>query len=548
MVMRLSNPGRRIPMPGLLALVFFLVAGKISRAEDSCAEPVKTLDGPVAGISEPGAAACAYQGIPYAAPPVGPLRFRPPEPPATHPELLQADRFKPWCAQPLYPGILERNDRSYPISEDCLYLNIWRPRATPGKLPVMFFIHGGGLRAGSASTGMYRGERLADREKVVVVTINYRLGALGFISLPALSDEDPHHSSGNYGLLDQLAALQWVKHNIAAFGGDPDNVTIFGESAGAWSVCDLLASPLAQGSFAKAIIQSGGCDTTKPLEQGYADGEKFARRLGCSGPDAPACLRGKSIREILSAQFQEAKSSVWNFNSMLSYLWIPKEDGWALKEPPIESLQSGRFNQVPLLVGSDRDEVKIFSVNIYGVRLLPPPILNWELARTFGDKTAGGLKRLYPYRRYRRPTDAVIDALGDATLACKCYDAAEAVTPFQPVYYYRFDYDRHLAPHRFGAGHGLEIPFIFDTFDQPDFNRFFNPHYVSLAKDLSDAMMKYWANFARTGNPNGPGLMDWPSYDPQHRTRMYLDLPQKVQATDNIEKCEFWKEQGITLK
>ena len=418
----------------------------------------------------------------------------------------------------------------------------------PGKLPVMFYLHGGGLRAGSASTGMYRGERLADREKVVVVTINYRLGALGFMSLPALSEEDSHHSSGNYGLLDQLAALEWVKHNIAAFGGDPDNVTIFGESAGGWSVCNLLASPLAQGSFAKAIIQSGGCDTTKPLEQGYQDGEKFARRLGCSGRDALACLRGKSVGAILSAQFQEAKSSVWDFNSMLKYAWIPKQDGWALKEPPIESLRSGRFNQVPLLIGSDRDEIRIYTVHIYGVRLLPPPILNWELAKTFGAKTANDLNPLYPFRRYRRPTDAVIDALGDATLACKCFDAAEAATAFQPVYYYRFDYDQHSAPHRFGAGHGLEIPFIFNTFDQPDYNRFFNPHYVSLAKDLSDAMMKYWANFARTGNPNGPGLMNWPPYNREHRMRMYLDLPQDVKPTDNVEKCEFWKEQDIRLK
>jgi len=541
-----SRPGNRIYMPVLLAVTVFILGVNIPSGVDFCAEPVKTEYGLVAGTAERGAKACGYKGIPYASPPVGNLRFRPPQPPPTHDEILVADRFKPWCMQPFDFSILARNVPGTEISEDCLYLNIWRPKKS-GVFPVMFFIHGGGFLAGSGATGMYHGERLSAREDVVVVTINYRLGVLGFMAHPALSQEDPHHSSGNYGLLDQIAALEWVKKNIAAFGGNPDNVTIFGESAGGWSVCNMLASPLAKGLFHKAIIQSGGCDTTKPIKDSYADGEEFARRLGCQNGDAPSCLRGASAEKILSVQKKELKGNVLDIKSMIRYVWVPKEDGWALTETPIKALRSGKFNRVPLMVGSNRDEIKIFTVNWPGIRLAPKSLVRWALEKAFGAKTVEEIERLYPYRDYNRPTDAAIDALGDMGLSCKCYDAAEATAGSLPVFYYRFDYDRHLAPHMFGAGHALELPFIFGTFDQPDFNVFFARHYVNKAKNLSDTMMKYWANFARAGDPNGPGLMNWPPYDNEHRMRMYFNISREVKTTDNVKKCEFWRKQNVKL-
>lgn len=539
--------GKKSSWPCLLALVLFLAGNKIAEAEVSCVAPVKTAEGAVAGTAEPGAGACGYKGIPYAAPPVGDLRFRSPAPPKAREEVLIADRFQPWCIQPFKIGILDRNQLQVQISEDCLYLNIWRPRKS-GSFPVMFWIHGGGLLAGSGAAGMYRGERLAAQEDVVVVTVNYRLGVFGFLALPALSGEDPHHSSGNYGLQDQVAALEWVKRNIAAFGGDPGNVTIFGESAGGWSVCNLMASPLAAGLFHRAIIQSGGCDTVKSLDDGYADGEEFARGLGCGGDDEIACLRGKPAAEILSAQKAGRKSNPLDLKAMMKYVWIPKVDGWVLAETPLEALKNGRAGRVPLMVGSNRDEITIFSINYPGIRLMPAPAVTWVLKKAFGAQAFKDMERLYPFRRYRRPVDAAVDALGDMGLACKCYDAAEATAMRQPTYYYRFDYDRHLAPHMFGAGHALEIPFIFDTFDQPDFKLFFSRYHVEQAQDLSNLMMKYWANFARTGNPNGPGLINWPAYDTEKRWRMYFDLNPAVRPADNGEKCRFWTEQGLTLE
>jgi len=531
---------------GLLALIFLLAGNKISSTEIACAEPVMTAEGPVAGTGVPGFEACAYKGIPYAAPPTGELRWKPPKPPALHHEVLNADRYGPWCRQPIEKGFLTA-DRGAELSEDCLYLNIWRPKKS-GAFPVMFWMHGGGLETGGGAGLMYRGDRLAAAQELVVVTINYRLGALGFLAHPSLSAEDPHQSSGNYGFLDQIAALQWVRQNIANFGGDPRNLTIFGESAGGWSVCNMLASPLTRGMFDKAIIQSGGCDSTRTLEEGFADGENFAQSLGCGKADALACLRGKSDREIISVQITRPKFNILDLKPMLKYVWMPKLDGWALLEPPIESLRAGRFNQVPLLVGSDRDELKIFTVNWTGIRLAPPSLVSLVIKNTFGQNLRQEIKRLYPFCHYRRPADALIDALGDATLSCKCFEAAEAVAPFQPVYYFRFDYDDHLAPHIYGAGHAIEIPFIFNTLDQPEFNVFFDKRHARKAAKLVGPMMSYWANFARTGNPNQPGLIDWPAYDTQNRSRMHLDLPQKKEPADIVQKCGFWQEHKVMLK
>jgi len=545
----LSSSVRRICILALLPLMIFIPGITITRAEVSCAEPVMTANGPVSGTNEPGTAACSYKGIPYAAPPVGPLRFRPPEPPPSHQQIYLADHFGPWCVQPVVWGTYERYSSKFEISEDCLTLNIWRP-AKRGSFPVMFWIHGGGLENGSAAIGMYQGGRLAGAEEVVVVTINYRLGVFGFLAHPELSAEDPHHSSGNYGFLDQLAALTWVHNNIAAFSGDPNNVTVFGNSAGGWSVCSMLASPLATGLFHQAIIQSGGCDATKPLAEGEAEGRKLAHELKCPDEQAAACLRAKTIKEMLSlpASAAQANNLFDLQEALLKYGWRLKEDGWALPNTPIEALRSGQFNRVPLLVGSVRDEGKVFTVDLPGVRLAPIPLIRWVMRKSFGAPMLADIEELYPFKDYRRPLDAMIYALGDATLACKCYDAAEAVANYPPVYYYRFDYDRHLAPHLFGAAHGIEIPFVFNTLDQPTENIFFTKQLAKKADPLSQSMMNYWANFARTGNPNGPGLLNWPPYDNEHRLRMYFDLPRNVKTTDNVAKCEFWKEQGITLK
>ena len=257
-----------------------------------CEAPVATEAGVLRGVEDDGA--CAWLGIPYAEPPVGERRWRPPASVEPWEGIRDAQGFAPRCAQ---KGIMEtiNFDPSHERSEDCLYLNAWRPRQVEGPLPVMVFFHGGGLFGGTANTPMYHGHGLAQGGDVLVVTVNYRLAIFGFLATEGLVEEDPNGSAGNYGLLDQVAALKWVQANAAALGGDPERVTIFGESAGGWSVCNLMASPLAEGLFHGAIMQSGGCRAVTSMERGVAYGATVSEHLGCDAKD-PDCLRGLSTR------------------------------------------------------------------------------------------------------------------------------------------------------------------------------------------------------------------------------------------------------------
>jgi para-nitrobenzyl esterase len=263
---------------GLAMAALFIPASP--RAEASCVEPVETASGLVRGMSDQDTATCVWKGIPYAAPPIGELRWKPPAPSPSWSGVRDATGFSRQCMQA--PGML--SDRKLGFSEDCLYLNVWTPQKS-GTFPVMFWIHGGGLNDGAASIPMYFGNKLAQRGDVVLVSINYRLGPFGFYSLREFAEENPHGSSGNYGLLDMVQALEWVRDNVANFGGDPENVTIFGESAGGRSVCSLIACPLAEGLFHKAIIESGGCGAWT-MDKCNAGAELFADSLGCNGPGA----------------------------------------------------------------------------------------------------------------------------------------------------------------------------------------------------------------------------------------------------------------------
>jgi len=531
--------------PGWFVTLMTAVVLSAPAWAEVCQDQVKTDQGLILGRSEGRPAVCAFKGIPYAAPPVGEFRWRPPEPAPARKGVLEAYAFGPQCIQQGSGTGLPEPGPLPVRSEDCLSLNIWRPMQS-GIFPVMVWIHGGSLTAGSGSETLYQGDRLAGRQQVVVVTINYRLGFFGFLAHPALSQEDPQGSSGNYGLLDQIAALNWVKQNIMSFGGDPNNVTIFGESAGGWSVCNLLASPLAEGLFQRAIIESGGCDTTKTLEAGYQDGEKFAADLGCAGGDVLACLRGQSPDRIYSALEQaekKRKKSAFSLEAV-KFTWVPHVDGWALKETPISAIRKGRFNRVPLMVGSNRDEFKLFTIMVPGIREMPRPIFRKLYIKAFGEAAMKRTEELYPYGQYHRPLDAILDALGDMALGCKCFEAAEAASSAAPVYYYRFDYKKHLLPDMVGAAHGLEIPFIFDNLDRFPARYFLTRGQTKKARPLSDLMMKSWANFARGGNPNQEGLPVWPQYTSETRPRMIFDLPPRVEPADNAGKCEFWRGQG----
>ena len=513
-------------------------------AEDICREPVSTAQGLVVGASVDGLPVCAYKGVPYAAPPVGNMRWRAPQPPPQRKDVLTATAFSPKCAQA--KSFLDRfEDKKTIRSEDCLYLNVWRPKKS-GKYPVMVWIHGGGLVMGKGSSDLYWGDRMAAQKDVVVVTINYRLSVFGFLALPALSAEDANGSSGNYGLQDQIEALKWVRENIAAFGGDPANVTIFGESAGGWSVCNILASPLAEGLFHRAVMESGGCDATKTVQEGYADGETFLKRFKCSKDDVLSCLRFKSAQEILKGEGGIPENVL---TGPVKFVWLPKEDGRVLKETPIEALRNGRYNKTPLIVSSNRDEIKLLVMTMPGIRHAPKCVYKLYVRKVYGDETLKSIERLYPYKNYGRSTDAILDALGDMNLGCKCFDAAEAARVFdQPVYYCRFDYDDHKYPHYLGAGHSVEIPFVFGSLDRSLGKFILSKKDAIKARPLSDAMMSYWTNFAKAGNPNAHGLLEWPVYKLPTRGRMIFDLPMRVENANNVEKCEYWRTQNIKLK
>jgi para-nitrobenzyl esterase len=385
-------------------------------------------------------------------------------------------------------------------SEDCLYLNVWTPaRSRHARLPVMVWIYGGGFAAGSASEPRQDGENLA-KKGVVVVTFNYRLGVFGFFSHPGLTQESAHHASGNYGLLDQVAALAWVQKNIAAFGGDPRKVTIFGESAGSFSVSALMASPLAQGLFERAIGESGAFFGTtlrlKPLAVSEEAGQKFADSLGAGALDA---LRAKPADELLQVALKPPSGIRFG----------PNIDGYFLPEDPSAIYASGKQSHVPLLAGWNADEGSYRS--IFAKAEPTAPNFAERVRALFGDQ-ADRILNLYAAATDDQAKRAAQDLAGDRGTAYTTWKWIEmqASTSGSAVYRYEFDDappsapdDR--APSR-GAYHSAEIEFVFEALASKKLP--WRPE----DEKLSDRMSSYWTNFAKTGDPNGPGLPPWPAY------------------------------------
>lgn len=445
-------------------------------------DPVHTASGPVAGIAGTDPSVRVYKGIPYAAAPVGDLRWKPPQPlAAAWKEVRETSKFSNACEQPPYPKASIYHRDPEPTSEDCLYLNIWTAaQSARERRPVMVWIHGGALTRGSGSINVYDGEALA-KKGVVVVTLNYRLGIFGFFAHPELSRESPHHASGNYGLLDQLAALQWVKKNIAAFGGDPARVTIFGESAGAWSVNYLTATPLGHGLFERAIAESGAAFAPQAtLAEAEAAGQKFSKTASLSD------LRARPAHELLQS------SSFYSFP--------PCVDGWLLPQQVDSIYKSGKENNVPLLIGSNADE---------GTALAPwsstAAAFLAEQKKRFG-KMADEFFRLYP-----ASTEAQAEASHYASFRDFVFGwgmRAWARASKAPAYLYYFS---HVPPGpvaaKIGAYHASEIAYVFDNLDKiPALP------WRDSDRKLAETLSTYWVNFARTGNPNSQGAPEWPVY------------------------------------
>jgi para-nitrobenzyl esterase len=465
---------------GLLAA--FTVNGLVASDALAAPAPLAIDSGTIEGVRE--GDVDTYKGIPFAAPPVGELRWRAPQPAAPWTGVKRADRFSPICMQ---KGFYPEDAPPETMSEDCLTLNVWVPAgATPAaRLPVMVWIYGGGLLNGSGSTPLYAGDNLA-RRGVIVVTANYRLGALGFLAHPELTRESPQKVSGNYGLLDQIAALNWVKRNITAFGGDPANVTVFGQSSGAISISALTTSPLAKGLFRRAIGQSGGLFEPLELAPEFAlkgaeeIGAAFANRLGAPSLKA---LRAKGAADIAAARFAP--------NAVI--------DGYILREPPFNAYAAGRANDVDLLIGFNAGE----GYEFLGNRTVTVAMLPTLLRQDFPSFIVSLIGPATPATD-REALDAFVAFQGDMRFGWDMLTWARlhAVARRAKTFLYHF---AHVPPGEAGARHGVEMAYVFG---RPQ------AAWSDTDRKLADAMAAYWTNFAKTGDPNGEGLPAWPNFTP----------------------------------
>ena len=480
---------------------------------------VKTVQGKVRGKTINDGKVKAFLGLPYAAPPVGDLRWKAPEPAARWKGVRDATSFGARCAQgSLFKDMAFQDSGP---SEDCLFLNVYAPSdaKAKSKLPVMFWIHGGGYVGGSASEPRHNGDFLP-LKGVVLVTINYRLGVFGFFATSELAREGDG-AAGNYGLLDMIAALHWVNENIARFGGDPNNVTIFGESAGSFAVSTLMASPMAQGLFEKAIGESGaafpGANSLGGETVGMQakEGDAWMDSLGEKSLKG---LRAMSTSEILAAAEKKGAPK-----------FAPDIDGRVLTEPVQETYADGKQAHVPLLAGWNRDEGSFF---------VKPgmTVVQWKATTEarFKDR-AGEFLKLYPGRTDEEAQRSDIDFGGDSFIALGTWKWIEAQckTGGAPVYNYHFELP--APPSKFSAKpfafHSDDIEYVFGTLDTRP-----GAKWRPEDRKLSDEMMSYWTNFARTGDPNGPGLPEWPQYCPDH---MLIHLDSTITSGPNAARPRY---------
>jgi para-nitrobenzyl esterase len=505
-----------------------LAAGMAARGV--AAAQVTTTAGAVQGTTTADGRIRIYKSIPYAAPPIGDLRWQAPRPAPSWQGVHDATSFGPRCVQgQIFADIVFRD-----LSEDCLSLNIWTPAKTAGdRLPVMVWIHGGGFQAGAGAEPRHDGEAFA-RKNVVLVTINYRLGVFGFFAHPELTRESGRNASGNYGMLDQVAALRWVEDNIAAFGGDPGNVTIFGESAGSFAVSALMASPLAQGLFHKAIGESGafftgrtGTLALKPLADSEQQGVKFATALGA---ESLAALRGKTGDEVLKAAL---KTQPW---------FSPTIDGYFLTEDVASTFAAGKQAHVPLLAGWNADESRAGVV--LGKQKPTAQSFTETTRKRFGDH-ADAILKVYPAATDAEALESAAALASDLFIGYNTWRWIEMhqKTGQAPVYRYSFDRKIPVPPDHtvngapatardIGARHAGEIEYVFGALE------------LSLPKvpwepsdrKLSDAITTYWSNFARRGDPNGAGLPKWPRYDDGWRV---LHLDETIREAPDTQRVRY---------
>jgi para-nitrobenzyl esterase len=486
---------------------------------------VTTTHGTLRGAEREGHV--AFLGVPFAQPPDGERRFLAPQP--LDPWTDTRDALEPGPSAP-QDRLVPRSFRAQgPESEDCLYLNVYTPSADGGRRPVLFWIHGGGFSHGSGTQPHYHGGPLAERGDVVVVTINYRVGALGYLYL-GRHGGDRWGAATNAGQLDQIAALRWVRDNIASFGGDPANVTVFGQSAGAAAVATLLAMPAARGLVAKAIAQSGTANRLGGLDAAAAVTSDYLQRLGLAGD--PDGVRTALVDDMLAAQGSRGALR-------------PVVDGDTLPDQPLDAVRDGFVRDVPLLIGTARDEQKLYVPAHRG------PIDDDELARQVrqslprrAGERVGEVVEVYRASRVQRGLPAsnhdIVDAVATASrFRMPALRLAETQCLHQPrTFVYQFDWESPARRGTLGACHGLEIPFVFGTIGRTGDDRMSGSGPD--ADRLSGQMMDAWIAFARTGDPSHDGIGTWPAYDTADRHTMVFARDTRTQAAPFEEERAVW--------
>jgi para-nitrobenzyl esterase len=513
----------------LFGAVAILALGGWLVSSAAIEEPVHLDSGLVSGIPGSNAGVRVFRGIPYAAPPVGKLRWSDPQPAAHWNGVRKADEFGPMCVQPAFRG--QNSTSTQPkMSEDCLFLNVWTAATSASeRLPVMVWIHPGGYQTGSGSTPGYDGEALA-KKGVVLVTINYRLGVLGFFSYPELTKESEHHASGNYGLMDQVAALEWVQKNIAGFGGDPRRVTVFGDSAGSSSISNLMGSPLAKGLFQRAIGESGAwmgisLTHTRILAEAEQAGLRTAEELHAQSLDD---LRAKSAEDLVKGGRGGG----------------PVIDGWFLPEQVESVFAEGKQNDVPLLAGSNKDEGTFFLQPTTAEKFI-------ERSRTrFGDQADAFLK-LYPAGSDEEANLSQLAAFRDElAFVMRIWVRAQRKAGYSKAFLYYFTHEppppvgsTSRGGLGSGATHGAEAQYVFENLLPPRV-------WTDVDHQVSGMLSSYWVNFATKGDPNGNRLAKWPAFDDKRNDRpMVLGDRAEIGPAPNRAQLAFFeqvyeKEQG----
>lgn len=518
-----------------MVVAMLLATACLTMAQDR----VKTSNGTLEGAPDKGVR--SFKGVPFGAPPVGDLRWKPPQAVKNWTGVREAKQFGPRCMQRNLFG--DMNFRSNGMSEDCLYLNVWTPAKTgKEKLPVLVYFFGGGFQAGDGSEPRYEGASMAAKG-IVAITVNYRLGVFGFMAHPELTKESAQHSSGNYALFDQKAALEWVQKNIAAFGGDPKRVTIAGESAGSIAVSAQMASPLSKNLIAGAIGESGsimGALSATTLAEGEQSGTKFGAAIG---KNSLAELRAMPGDQLLEAT---AKPGLPRFS--------PVVDGWFFPKDPFAIFAAGEQAHVPLLAGSNSEEQGYFGI----LQREKPTVENYQkaLERLYPGKGEQVFK-LYPATNENEVMDAARDLAGDRFIAYSTWKWVELATKTggKPTYYYRYDRPRPAMrpemgsdaqpglaggvvrgqparPPARGAVHSAEIEYAMGNLDG-------NKVYAWTPDDyqVSKVMQEYFANFIKTGNPNGKGLAEWPTFGKNQR--LIIDVKTRAEADSVRARYEF---------